>query len=188
MQLPIRFFLKDATSNSHLRLDMLVSKLDLSIRDDLATFLKMHWIALRAIEPFLTANGVLQLLPDWNARTRFAAAKTDLQKLNVLDPMLPKPVFEDDTSIPSLLGILYTLEGSRLGSRLLQQQAGEHCIKSGSAFLQHGSGQKFWPKFLAVLEQHKWDGDDAAHAARAASHVFDFYITAFNMSALEPVL
>ncbi len=187
MSQPIRFFLKDATAKSHLKLDTLVSQLDLSTKTGLLAFLKMHALALSAIEPFLSANGVSKLLPDWNERTRLGAAQNDLRALGECGELSQPPVFKSEATIPDLLGMLYTIEGSRLGARVLHQQAGEHCIAGGSQFLQHGLGKKFWPTFLGVLEGHDMKANEAESAAHSANRIFNFYVQTFEMSYLEPV-
>lgn len=52
-------------------------------------------------------------------------------------------------------GILYVLEGSRLGGKILARQAEAHSdplIRTATHYLRHGENESFWPSFLGALE------------------------------------
>ena len=54
-----------------------------------------------------------------------------------------------------LFGVLYVLEGSRLGARLLTRQilaSGDPHLRRATRYLRHGEGKPFWQTFLARLE------------------------------------
>jgi heme oxygenase len=81
-------------------------------------------------------------------------------------------------------GILYVLEGSRLGAGVLARAArasGDRRIVGAMRFLCHGNGQGFWTSFLQHLEASR-SVFHAPHEAVAGA------LSAFALFAVEPAL
>ena len=93
------------------------------------------------------------LLPDWNERSRSAALDADLAELGIpCPPVATAPRLDGEAF---LFGVLYVLEGSRLGARLLTRQIlanGDPHLRRATRYLRHGEGKPFWQTFLARLE------------------------------------
>lgn len=112
-------------------------------------FLAASAAALIPLELALERAGVSEWLPDWPQRTRRAAVAADLAALG-----LDAPAFQP-ASVPSrdfAVGLLYVLEGSRLGARFLARQVQAAGAGLPLSYLTHGEGQDLWRSFLAWLE------------------------------------
>jgi heme oxygenase (biliverdin-IX-beta and delta-forming) len=110
-------WLREATAEAHERVDARFGTYDLASRDDYVRFLTEHARAVGAAEGYLdTARPHLH----WRPRLPLIAA--DLATLGepLPDPapfdLAPDPAFAD--------GVVYVLEGSRLGGQLLARQVG----------------------------------------------------------------
>ena len=113
-------------------------------------FLSASAMAITPLELALERAGVAGWLPDWSKRVRRAALARDLAALG-----LDVPAFAP-AAVPSPdfgAGLLYVLEGSRLGARVLARQvdAGGHGLPL--AYLTQGEGDNLWRSFLAWLER-----------------------------------
>lgn len=157
----IRLALRDATVEDHRRVDALFTPYALDRRDDYRAFLIAHARAVGAIEPAAS--------PD---RSRLPLLAQDLDSLGVAMPA-PLPL-SGETSDGYRWGLLYALEGSRLGGAMLARQVGAGLpIAYLSAV--HGKGE--WKAFQAALEDAAVKGgegwlDDAVQGARAAFALF----------------
>ncbi|MCW5734077.1 MAG: hypothetical protein KIS73_08125 [Enhydrobacter sp.] len=75
-------------------------------------------------------------------------------------------------------GIVYVLEGSRLGGKLLMRRALAHPdfrVRAATRFLSHGAGFDLWSSFLVRLEASPAvtrEPDEAVAGARAAFALF----------------
>lgn len=103
--------LRARTSAAHATIDAVFSKFDLSDRVSYIGFLKAHARVVPAIEAVLT-DAKLPL-----PRPRAILLKRDLE---AFDHYLPPPLrIKKSLSTAEKWGLLYVLEGSRLGGRLL---------------------------------------------------------------------
>jgi len=149
---------------------------DLSCRAGYVAFLSATERALRTLEPAVEARA-LRLLPDWPERRRLAAVRCDLMQLGLALPDPPAPA-PDGSGDWAAWGILYVLEGSRLGNRYLRRiveaAAPPECRAAGR-YLAHGEGAPLWQVFLTALGQAEAVGDPraAVFGAREAFEVFD---------------
>jgi heme oxygenase len=118
-----------------------------------AEFLSASASALWPLEQALTAAEVIRILPDWTERSRSAALDADLTDLNIpCPPATPAPSMDGEAF---LFGVLYVLEGSRLGARLLTRQvlaSPDAHLHGATRFLRHGEGKPLWQTFLTRLE------------------------------------
>ncbi len=153
----IRLALREATMEDHRRVDDLFGDFSLSTKVDYVHFLRAHALALHAIEPVAQPSSPrLPLLID------------DLGALGAAIP----------TSLPNVedreggyrWGLLYALEGSRLGGAMLARQVGDGLPK---AYLSAAHGKGEWRAFQQEMDAAATVGgdqwlDDAIKGARAA--------------------
>jgi heme oxygenase len=105
------------------------------------------------LERALHAAGVARVLPDWSDRARSEALRADLAALDV-----PEPEAADAPALRGeayLFGVLYVLEGSRLGAKLLTRQILSDAsarMRRATRYLRHGEGKPLWQTFLERLE------------------------------------
>jgi heme oxygenase len=149
----IRWSLRTACADLHACVDARLSSLIARGEAGYIAFLRMVAAAVIPLEQGLVAAGVGDILPDWEERSRSEALLADLADFGVVGrPSQSFPAFDGEAQ---LLGVLYVLEGSRLGAQLLVRQIladGGAASQSAMRFLRHGAGQQLWPKFLECLE------------------------------------
>jgi heme oxygenase len=95
---------------------------------------------------------------------------------------------------PEVFGILYVLEGSRLGAQLLLEQvlaSDDENVRNASAYLRHGqsgpSGEavpNLWRSFLQQLETND-AADDQTQTVSGAVYAFTMFIRSFSQAAAE---
>jgi heme oxygenase len=168
--------LRAATADLHTELDTGLAPLIEHGDAGYARFLLRTAAALLPLEQALERANVATLLPDWSLRSRTQAIRVDLAELMLCDPpQLPQPEIRGEAS---KFGMLYVLEGSRLGSRLLLREAQARlspAVRAATRYLSHGQGQPLWPTFLQRLETSpnvRRDPEQAAQGARAAFLLF----------------
>jgi len=156
----VRAALREATTPQHQIVDAIYGKYDLSDRDSYGEFLSAHGRALPAIESALRQTA----LPRRELRT--ALIENDLAALG---RRLPPPLcFAGPQSNAAALGMLYVIEGSRLGGALLARRVppGLPCTYLSAT---HGPGQ--WKAFGEMLDRAcegpTWLDDAIAAANRA---------------------
>ncbi|NEU11124.1 biliverdin-producing heme oxygenase [Methylobacterium sp. BTF04] len=171
----LRATLRQATAEAHARLDTGWEAHDLTQRSAYVAFLSSMAVALVPLEATLEAAGVEGVLPDWPVRRRSAALLSDLAGLSA--PPIAKTSDPGDCSPGEIAGILYVLEGSRLGGKVILRRvlaSSSPDIHDNVRFLRHGEGQRLWPAFatwLAADASARADIDGAiagAHRAFAA--------------------
>jgi heme oxygenase len=168
-----REILREGTVDCHARVDRLMGCFDLSNRADYTEFLTIHGRIVPPIERWLEGNGVCAELPDWGERQRTSALYHDIGKLGLTPPRELSCVFENTAS--SRAGILYVIEGSRLGASLLVRRMTDAGAEFPTSFLTHGSGRSLWPTFVAWLNRQKFDPVDTERGLKAAQDVFALY-------------
>lgn len=174
---PMRARLRAATENSHAALDAKLEPLFDRGAKGYSEFLRISARGVLPLERALEEAGVGMILPDWALRSRASALRKDMAELGI-----PAPPSED-VRLPSdeayLFGILYVLEGSRLGAKLLTQRvdvSGDERMRAASRYLRHGEGVDLWQTFLERLEANRSvraAPDRAIKGALAAFAAFD---------------
>lgn len=179
---------RDATKHTHRRLDAAMNSVDLARPHYYAGFLRGQAEALFPLEAALEQHGIEELLPDWPQRARTPALEHDLSVLDAgCDPLLiPDLARLDADRTAEMLGIVYVLEGSRMGARIILSRLTDQpdsVVIGATSFLRHGFGKRFWPTFLETLESHP-------DARANPDMVIDGALLAFGMfeSALIPVM
>ncbi|WP_297507470.1 biliverdin-producing heme oxygenase [uncultured Caulobacter sp.] len=175
----LRDRLRGATAERHAALDDLIAARGVATPDRYGAFLAASAAALTPLEIALERAGVQNWLPDWPERTRRAALARDLIALGLEAPSSP------GAFVPSRsfgVGLLYTLEGSRLGGRVLARRVRDAGPDLPVAYLTHGQAGEAWRVFLAWLEaQSVGIRTDAAEAG--ARYGFRYFSDAFESRA-----
>lgn len=175
----LRFALRAATDAAHRRLDAGFAAHDLSRRTDYATFLSAMRDPFVQIEAWLDGADAADLPPDWPARRRADFLLADLRGLAIGAPdTLPEPLPQGLAGAEAP-GLLYVLEGSRLGGKVLLRQvlaSSDPDVRGNARFLRHGEGARLWPSFAAWLATRPADAEAAA--IRGALRAFALFETA----------
>ncbi len=170
--------------SAHGRVDDAFTRLDLGRRNDYRRFLTAHASVILPLEALAGQAGAGQILDDWPSRCRSDALQGDLAALG-LQP--PPPLLLDAPGGPAwVLGVLYVLEGSRLGAQVLRQRvlAGQDAeCRAATAYLGHGIGQGLWPSFLMQLEASPYAKDGTGPVIEGARDAFAAFERAAPSSA-----
>lgn len=163
----LRTLLRRETAEAHARLDGGWERHDLAGRAAYTAFLSSMAGALVPLEDRLEGAGVGARLADWPARRRSAALLADLAGLGA--EAAPVPIPDDPAAFGAagMAGILYVLEGSRLGGTVILRRvlAGpDRAVHAHVRFLRHGEGLRLWSGFAGWLA-----ADAAAQADRAGA-------------------
>ncbi len=172
--------MRAATSNDHAALDAIVTGWRIETPIGYGAFLTASYAALAPLELALEQAGVAQQLPDWAQRTRRAALAADLAQLG-----LEVPSFQpaEVSSPEAVAGLLYVLEGSRLGAKFLARQVRAAGAGLPLAYLTHGEGQDLWRSFLAWLDAIPKVGLRTDAAEAGARYGFRCFSEAFERRA-----
>ncbi len=182
MSLFIQDTIRGATHDSHRRLDLALSWLDLAQPRYYAGFLRSQADALLPLEAALETGNIVEILPDWPLRARSEALRQDLCAMSISSTPQPEPAFSNEAQ---MLGAAYVLEASRMGARVMLARLAQHpepAAIEATKYLKHGFGKRFWPTFLAVLENHPAAQADTASVVQGARTAFGLF-----ESALVPV-
>lgn len=174
----LRDRLREATTQDHAILDARVSDWRIETPAGYAAFLLASAIALTPLELALERAGVQTWLPDWPRRARRDALAADLAALGVEVPVC-EPAFVPSPDFGA--GLLYTLEGSRLGARVLARQARGAMDDPPLAYLTHGQGQPLWRDFLTWLESIPKVGSRTDAIKAGARYGFNRFSDAFEI-------
>jgi heme oxygenase len=180
--------LRGATDHLHRDLDRIAAGFNLADPTHYRRFLQANAATLIAIETLLENAGVDQLLPDWRARSRRASILADLHGLQ--SEVQPLALRRTAPSASEVFGILYVLEGSRLGARIQLDQvlaSSDENVRNASSYLSHGHAgedSNLWRSFLEQLETHE-AADDQTQTVSGAVYAFTMFIRSFNQAASD---
>ncbi|WP_066722054.1 biliverdin-producing heme oxygenase [Sphingomonas pituitosa] len=159
--------LRESTGAAHARVDTLFSRFDLARRDDYAGLLAAHAEALLPVEALLDRGGAEAITGDWPQRRRAGVIQVDLDALGI---RVPTPKAEDSvTSSAAMAGMLYVLEGSRLGGRFLARSVPDSWPR---AYLGSHQPPHMWPELLEKLEAFLYEPAALETAVTAANQTF----------------
>lgn len=174
-----RALLKDATAALHEEVDRCFGHMLGQGEPGYRRFLLASLHALEPLETALTEGGATALLPDWPRRVRAADLRADLAALGVdAGPTTPATLPDGEAY---RFGVMYVLEGSRLGARLLARRllaAADARLHAASRYLCHGHDRPFWPSFLTQLERSQAVAAAPAEAADGARAAFARFLEA----------
>ena len=180
MNLPItppspRARLRDATQRAHEETEAAFAGLDLTQLNDYRAFLEQQAAVVLPLEHELDAVGADALLPDWTRRKRAIALIEDLHDLDGISRPVHPPVILNPASA---WGMLYVLEGSRLGGRVLSSivsRSNDPRVHNATRFLRHGEGGQLWPSFVAMLNAALKTETEIAAAIDGATATFALF-------------
>lgn len=157
----VRHRLRRATAQDHERVDELFSRFSLESQADYTAFLQAHARAVGALEPAAAPmHPRLSLLAD---------------DLAALDAPMPSPLpLEDKGGEGFRWGLLYALEGSRLGGAMLARRVAPDLPRAYLSAVHEKGG---WAAFQQALDAAAAEGgaawvEDAARGAAAAFALF----------------
>lgn len=171
--------LRAATAELHARVDARLSGAFERDRAAYGMFLTSLAEGLLPLEDALEAAGVDALLADWPQRRRGPDLRDDLADLGLAVPGPRRSGRFDGEA--RLLGALYVLEGSRLGSRLLLRRAlanDDPVVRRATRYLARGEARDLWPAFLARLEASPAVAAAPADAVAGARDAFASFLPA----------
>lgn len=175
-QQPARWMLRSATADLHAEVD---GRFAAAFESDLTGyvgFLSAMAAVLPPLERALEEACVEKIVPDWRLRCRASLLLADLKMLGAAPPRETEPPCVDGEA--RQFGVVYVLEGSRLGGKLLLKRALGHPdprVRTATRFLAHGGGRDLWSSFLVRLEASaavSGAPDEAVAGARAAFALF----------------
>lgn len=171
--------LRAATASSHERVDAAFSEFSLNDHAGYSAFLAAHHYVLPGCERALAAFGAVDMLADWAQRVRTPALLLDMAEVGVKAadsmPSLVQP------SAAEAFGMLYVLEGSRLGGAVLAKRLTTNPdarCRNATRYLMHGDGMRFWPSFVAALEASDTVHDNMDAVTAGAIATFALFETA----------
>lgn len=174
----IRCLLRSATTTTHAqvdeRIDELIGQGEVGYRE----FLRLSAAAIRPLEESLVAANVECILPDWQERSRWAPLREDLADLGMTTPApaAPMPRLNGEAH---QFGVLYVLEGSRLGAKVLIRRLlampGLSPLRA-LRYLRHGEGYPLWQTFLERLEFSEAVRRSPTEAIAGAKTAFRFFL------------
>ena len=183
-----REFLKSQTRVAHERVDRAFGRFDLSQPIGYRCFLEAHHAVLPGCEHLLSLSDAETLLPDWSNRLRTGALEHDLHAVGsypINDMGCPNPL-----APPAAYGMLYVLEGSRIGGAVLASRlpANSDAIRQGAThYLRHGERLHLWASFITVLNASPCMDDQMDAVLASALHTFAlFEAAAESVSIRQP--
>jgi heme oxygenase len=182
--------LRAATLQAHQRLDGLVDKLGFfQDQSSYARYLRANLRVRRPLELALDAHGAAEAFAIWPERRIATALSADLHDVTGLCGSLTN---ENDKAAmgftpPEVMGVLYVLEGSALGARLLSSRAsaiGMTATQGGRHLALQSSLPKAWPCLLSSLAEASFDADEERHCIDAAQYVFARFERSYDLAVL----
>ncbi|UAK26162.1 biliverdin-producing heme oxygenase [Sphingomonas nostoxanthinifaciens] len=155
--------LRAATADDHVRTDTAFGAFDLADAGSYAAFLRAHARALPPIEALLTPGE-----PGWTFRPRTPDLRADLA---ALDEAWPAPLsVAIPTEAAGRLGMLYVIEGSRLGGGMLAARVADGLPRAYlSAVHERGAWRAFCQALDAAYTGEAWFASLLAGARAAFS-------------------
>lgn len=173
---PAHRALRDATRPAHEAVDGVFAGFDLADRAGYARFLAAHGDALHPWETALDAAGAQRIVADWPARRRGHLLAQDLADLGAALPLETgalrvdgDPARASETDDAGVAGMLYVIEGSRLGGRFLARQLPSEFPR---AYLDADQPHGNWGFLLARIDAILYRPELVQSAIDAANRVF----------------
>jgi heme oxygenase len=176
--------LRGATDHLHRDLDRIAEAFNFGEVAHYRRFLQASAATLIAVEQLLENAGVAQLLTDWPHRTRSEAILADLHSLG--SQAQPLALRRTAPTAAEVFGIVYMLEGSRLGAQVLLERvlaSDNESVRNASAYLR-ASEPALWASFLQQLETHE-AADDQTQTVSGAVYAFTMFIRSFRQAAAD---
>lgn len=128
---------------AHAAIDVAFADFDLGDRESYIRFLLIHARALSAIE---AAVGHSPDLPSWRPRTALLESDLEAFGYRLPEPLAVGPIL----GLAEKFGLLYVIEGSRLGGRILSRRVAQ---AFPSAYLSSVHEHGEWRTFTSTLDE-----------------------------------
>jgi heme oxygenase len=181
--------LRSATAAAHQRLDGIVEGGGfLTDRVRYTAYLHATLRARRPIEASLDVSQAERVFPAWPTRRIADALRADLADLGSPAGNAEGARFNIDGD-GGVIGVLYVLEGSALGARVLSQRAAD--LGLGSSFgARHLATQTenpaAWRAFLEILEALPFGSRDDARCLEGAHRTFQLFESELTNASSAP--
>lgn len=124
-------------------------------------------------------------MPDWQDRIRTPSLADDLVAVGGR----PLPAARSATPIEpaAAFGMMYVLEGSRLGGAVLARRVQDNpdpCCRNATRYLRHGAGLRLWPLFIVSLDTAESVHERLDIAVASAINTFDLFMAAARSSMM----
>lgn len=175
--LSLRYRLRAATEAEHSLLDRRMSRMLQEQSGGYEKFLALMATVILPMESALNEAQVWNILPDWPQRTRSEALLADLAELDISAPDGGRSCSHLPLSDEAYVhGVLYVLEGSRLGGRVILRGLEQAQRRRPTHYLSHGHGSTFWQTFLVQLEGSHAARDNPEAAITGAKTTFSLFL------------
>lgn len=175
-----RFTLRDLTRDHHERLDNKVGTLE-SVPAYHRYLTGMH-VFRTAVDSGLRSHAFPPAFDGWRPTLIADELQKDMADLSLRPAADAAPAIDVPGDLSELVGMLYVLEGSTLGARILVKQAAAlgFDAANGARHLARQTGDPAsWGRFQAILESCA-DAIDMDKAAASARKIFDTAYRAFE--------
>jgi len=160
--------LRADTRHIHEDVDQAFGSADLGRAAPYGEFLRKHGLALPPLERRLAR---VPGLPAFSPRLPMLTADLDALGIGLPEPLDPGPA----PSLAEALGMLYVLEGSRLGGVMLSRQVGPGLPRS---YLSAAHAKGEWRALLDRIEHLAPDAKAYPHLLAGAKRAFALYLKA----------
>lgn len=174
-----RDYLREATADSHERLDLLMGELVVDDEAAYAKFLQIQWHARVGVENWLQESHVEAMPPH---QTDLIAR--DLAALRCALPDNPPAFVPSADADP--MGTVWVLAGSSLGNRALLKRLKKTGTALPTSFLSDPRMVQFWQDLRPALERPHSLPDDQAVLMAAQATFAHFQQVAINTRVIEP--
>lgn len=176
-----RFALREATAAAHTRVESIIGEAGLfgSLRG-YRRYLEATYVMRAGLERDLDLSLAAHLWPQWPDRRIARLVAQDIADLDFEPPKLTMRAQAQDW--PEALGVLYVLEGSSLGARLLVRSAADLGLTGafGARHLHAQAGTPHaWRSFVALLDTVPLSSDGERACRAAANAAFDAFASAY---------
>jgi len=148
--------------------------------DHYKELIQKNFLIFSNIEPFINAQVIIYSALDSFKSLRLADLTADMTLLSILSPNQESPSLNFEKDLASTLGVLYVLEGSRLGNKIiLNALSSNKALSSVSDF--HFYKQKGisvggrWGLFRSKVAKHITTEEDVKRMTIAAKDTFAYF-------------
>tara|TARA_Y100000815_G_scaffold104650_1_gene93547 strand:+ start:26536 stop:27111 length:576 start_codon:yes stop_codon:yes gene_type:complete len=170
----IRTFLFQTTASLHHKVDNAFSLDRIVSRSGYSAMLLSHASVVPVVEAFVDATGHLGDLPQVDTRCRSGALRDDLAVLGLEMPASIDMSFLNSRA--GVAGLMYVMEGSRLGATVIRRRLMQSGAAFPTSFLSHGEGSGLWPSFLRWLNSTQWSERELVDMRDNAIGLFEYYL------------
>lgn len=176
-----RFALKRATDHAHAKVEQIVQDAGMfASRDGFRRYLTATYAMRAHYERLLDTNGAAELWPLWPSRRIAALVAQDIMDLGGAAEAAEENLHAE---LPpgELIGVLYVLEGSSLGARVLVNSVADIGLTAsfGARHLFRQAGNRdAWRSFLSLMSEAP-----EAPCHRTAEATFEAFAQAYRKAA-----